>query len=461
MTDDQNGQETDAPGGQQSERPRRSYLSWLNWTWFKENARFALILAGAVLLLLVIVFLHDQAAESLRTIFSWFRSDEKVVLAVFPADDTTTDPIKEGLGLKGIDQRKLEAGGVLKFVAEKPTLRATANDLKDQLKNQNVVLVIGHYSSTTAEYMLANVYEQDESHPIPVILPAVTSPGIIPDPPNNIRHVLRLPASDKVQVKELRRLLDELDTKVEVRSKRRAKVLLAVDTTNPRYSDYLSREILKARPYLFVDSIGVSLTSDGFRPERYKTSDPDVVVFIGMEDQGSLFLRLLSESEWALKRAPKPVLIFTDGVAGNSFDALAQRVAEKGFRILLTAPIPAEVPRGDKTGGAFPNYNMMGQSAAQLADVLLRRAQQDYGRISRENVRKALEKIGSSPQDLAENRVKLKFDSDGENLLGTVHTYEFLSSGPIHSCACLSESDIPADSEVCPTGKILAEVKTH
>jgi hypothetical protein len=407
-----------------------------------KTALIEVVALGIVLLILtgVVVLEHHPIYELWQQLMG--SHDIKVVIAVFPID-STADPIKKGLGLAKDNEIDLIKGSVkLRFVPERETLRGTEAAVRKAIKDPNVVLVIGHYSSSTAERMLGDVYEEDPTHPVPVILPAVTNPEITRDPPNDIHHVLRLPASDTVQVNELITLLNQLTANAN-----NGQVLLIVDKTNPTYSGYIARELLKQRPQLFVDSIGVALDGEGFRPERYKDSQPDVIVFVGMENQGMLFLKLIAESHWATVR--KPVLVFTDGVAGNAFMPVAEEVAAKNFRIFITAPIPTRLSKGKSVGDNFPNYEDMGTASRKLAELLLNKAKDSYGEINRQTVLNAIQDIENSKKDLGSNglALNLEFDENGDDSSGGVHVYEIKDRRAIHSCDCTSYADSDDNSK--------------
>lgn len=417
---------------------QRKLNTWL-WSSIKEHARSLVSLVFAFVVISAIVWFHGQINEGLSSIFSWRRGDSsrpKIVLAVFP-NDTISDPIKEGLGIRGDSGGIVTNGCTMEFMPEGTDVASTASEVRKALEDPNIVLVIGHYSSTTAEYMLENVYEAKDS-PIPLILPAPTNPDLTKASRNGKKPVLRLPATDTSQVQQLGDLLRKLST-LRVRDKKAdspQRVALVVDSSNPRYSDYISLQLVHNNPEMaIVDSVGVSLGGDGFRPQRFTDSKPDVIVFVGMEAEADIFLRAISESGFWVGRQ-KPTLVFTDGVAGSSFNSVARDTAVKGFRIFLTAPFPTETSKGYLLDPAqFASYRPLGYTARNLAKLILEKAKQDSGEITRKTVSKAMESLYPTAEGVLDD-MDLKFNEQGDNIRSEIHVYEMTKNGPIHSCLC-------------------------
>ena len=104
------------------------------------------------------------------------------------------------------------------------------------------------------------------------------------------------------------------------------RITLVVDNSNAASSSYMAQAfILGPKGANIVESVGVALGGDGFSPKRFLDSDPDTVVFVGMEIQADLLLqRLAQDKQFSPKR--KLNLVFTDGVAGEGFQHLSREL---------------------------------------------------------------------------------------------------------------------------------------
>jgi len=386
---------------------------------------------GAVLIGLIASFIGiNQYCQSRRSAAQ--ASEDKVVLAVFPKDSATSQPMIRALNGDRTDRPSRIPlpfdHCFLEFAEERDTEESTARSLQKRLEDPNVVLVIGHERSTMAQYVIDHVYKNgtlgSNQGPVPLILPAVTNPNITKEPPEGKSHILRLPASDDRQVAAISTLLLSPLPK---------RVVLVVDASNRVYSQFIANQLIAKNPQVsFVDSVGVALDSDGFYPARFLNAKPDTIIFVGMEVPATIFLPRLVESPEYNKSVPKPRLIFTDGTAGDTFDKVTRHLPAT-LRVFLTAPFPTDVPKGASV--EFPNYKQMGEAARSLALKLLAEAQ-DKGAISRANVLLALRNRldVSRTEDLS--GIRASFDSEGNNIEGEVHVYELGQSGPTHSLKC-------------------------
>lgn len=410
--------------------------SWENiWETVKGEWK-KVILAGISLLLFApVIFagnyikgLYGRVLDGIDGMFGPQRG--KIALAVFPSS-TTSKPMLEGLNISDEYLNK-ERNWRLVYLRE-DGLEATEQDLLHRLEeNDDIVLVVGHERSTTVKYLNERVYESDQfsgdESPIPLLLPAVTNPDITKSPRGGHRHILRLPATDDKQVDRLVTLLSELKTK---------KLVLVVDTSNRSYSDYIAGELISREPNsIIVDSLGVDLSSDGFSSERFLKSHPDTIIFIGMEAQASIFLRRF-RTEYEGTLGPKGLrLIFTDGVAGVTFDKNRSSILREGDSIFLSGPFPAEAQKGDETD--FPTYRGYAALARNIAEDLFVRANRRGG-VSRANILGAMQDIKdgeTAGQKFTLGKIVALFDDAGDNKLGSMHVWEVRKNGVIHSTSC-------------------------
>ncbi|MFY9821362.1 MAG: hypothetical protein WAM82_08270 [Thermoanaerobaculia bacterium] len=351
----------------------------------------------------------------------------KIVLAVFP-DTPTARPMADGLGFDSSRSSiKLKEGWRLDYMAESGTIEGTELALKKRLEDENVVLVVGHDSSSTVKALLDTIYRETG---IPLILPAVTNPDLTTVLQKAPPHILRLPPTDDIQVATLRQLLGTLNPE---------SVVLMLDNSNVTYSKFIATQLIATgRTIPFVDSVGIGLSDRGFEPGLFLGSKPDVLVFIGMEVQADILLRRLKHELDNLKNHKSsvslavPTLVFTDGVAGELFDEAAKGLPDA--RVYLTCPLPPSRPKGQLLG-QFPTYKSYAIAARGIIDDLI--TEVGTGKINRESIRVEMEKMMKLDRESADfGGLKVKFDIHGNNVLGAVHVFELTRAGVMHSAIC-------------------------
>lgn len=410
-----------------------------------------LLVALLLLLLILSLLLHVQYGELADKIGGWLSNDNgrKVVLCVFPKSGVV-NPVLDALGFKGDSDTVVLSDGVdMKLLVEDQTPAETLTHVKERLKDKNVVLLVAHERSSTMTYMNENLYEKEPfpagQGPVPIILLAVTNPSItegqrksdgtaVPDR----RHILRLPATDKIQADLLRQFFGIQKT---------VDITLLVDTTNPSYSKYLAAQMVAtdsgeiALPV--VNSFGVNISGEGFSPSRFLQKEPRLL-FVGMETEGSILLRSLkhngvdfsvtTDNAGKVHIAANGVLVaFTDGVAGAVFDSARRQILGDNDLVFLTGPFVPDQGKGKDV--AFPDYRPLALGARELAGQLLREASRQGG-VTRASVLNALQgHLGNGvPQRLG--GIEMQFDEKGDNLKGQAHLFEITRQGVRHSLAC-------------------------
>lgn len=388
-----------------------------------------------IIILALLALVVEEAAkgiiiEGIREL--WHKQPTKIVLAVFP-DTPTARPMADGLGFN--DSRSainLREGWRLEYMAESGSIEATDLALRKRLEDENVVLVVGHDSSSTVKELLAKVYRDTG---IPLILPAVTNPDLTTVLQKSPTHILRLPPTDDRQVVAIRQLVEGMNP---------SSVALMVDNSNETYSSYIASQLIETGGTIpFVDSIGVGLGYGGFSPGSFLGSKPDVLVFIGMEVQADIFLRRLRHERYGVAggQPPPPLklptLVFTDGVAGELFNDAAKGLLGAGTNIYVTCPLQPSRPKGQMLGG-FPTYKDYAVAARVIIDELISGI--GKGKASRESIIEQMQKMIESKSASTDfGGLKVKFDQHGNNVLGLFHVYEIKGSGVEHSgmCSCI------------------------
>src|SRR5579872_2533284 len=358
--------------------PRNDRRKWKLPALLKEPFRTSLIF----LLMLVILKIFDHyligsIIDSVKEFFN--RPEQAVVLAVFP-DSTTSAPMVKGLGLNSDSDEtpiKADADGkwVIRRVREGNSPEATARKLREIISENNVVLVVGHESSTTAKKLIEDVYESDSfvlhGGAMPLLLPAVTNPEITQAPRGGQSHILRLPATDNKQVDTILQLLQNFQPPPK-------NVALVVDNANKEYSSYIASELIArsvSSAFTIVDAVGVDIFSAGFSPERFLKAKPDTIIFVGMEVEASIFIRRLKREQGLLFSQDKMRMVFTDGVAGDSFVRSAQGVLTPGESIYITGPFPPQAAKGLANNG-FPTYEPYARLATVIISDILRQTKE-------------------------------------------------------------------------------------
>jgi hypothetical protein len=411
--------------------PRARTLSRLSGNfakWSQKTLKERIVLVSVLAIVLFAIEEYEKHLLIDLVLSYWRRQPTQIVLAVFP-DTSTSRPMAEGLGFS--DARtpiELKEGWRLEYMAEAGTAEATDLALRKKLEDPNIVAVVGHESSSTVKYLLDHVYRDTA---IPLILPAVTNPDIttvLQKPPV---HILRLPPTDDRQVLTLRHLLLHINPTP-------TSVTLMLDNSNATYSNYIATGIIGTGGEIpFVDSIGVGLGDRGFDPRFFLSANPDVLVFIGMEVQADIFLRRLkhdTDHPIAAREARAPILVFTDGVAGDLFDQAAKSLLGTKFKIYLTCPFQPGVPKG-QTLDKFPTYKNYAFAARQIIENIITRM--GDSRINRATVQARVAQMIADKSDSVDfGGLKVKFDEHGNNVQGAVHILELTRMGVVHSLLC-------------------------
>lgn len=240
------------------------------------------------------------------------------VLAVFPdpTSSTVSIPILDALGFKnGVTKQTLIDGVDFVYVPEGRSKEDTATTLRAEIAKGDVILVVGHVTSTLAQYLDQNVYHSEEvidDKPMPLILPAATNPQLTSTEAAGREHILRLPATDVVQIKCIRTFITRLIAGKQLT--RDSTIGIIRDGSNATYSDYLGDEIV-AQADTVDQSVGANL--GGVDIPMPTILDHDVVVVAGMERLSKVLLRRMYRRDILIGDSPE--FLFTDGVAGEVF----------------------------------------------------------------------------------------------------------------------------------------------
>jgi hypothetical protein len=377
------------------------------------------------------------------------------VLAVFPdpTSSTVSVPILEALGFKGGVKSQIIIEGVdFVYIPEGRSKEDTAVNLRNEIAKGDVLLVVGHVTSTVAQYLDQTVYTADDivgSTPMPLILPAATTPQLTVAQPKDQEHILRLPATDLKQVQCLltfiTRMMADKANRQEVSPDHEATVGVIRDGSNPTYSDYIGDELV-AQADAVDQSVGASL--GGSDIPMNSVLDHDVVVIPGMERLSKVFLRRLHRRKIPIGTSPE--FVFTDGVAGEVFyKATADFLRDPSTTEHLNQHVWMSGPfQPQDRGGAMtkkgdpmrdkPDYYSYGQLAGTVARELLEDTERrHHGKVSRalvlDTVRVWLKKPSEQPAGVS-------FDAKGDNQLPTCHVFRIGAGTYAHSKYCCCDS---------------------
>ena len=313
------------------------------------------------------------------------------------------------------------------------------------INDPDVIMVIGHFSSTNAATVIREVYESDSfSAPIPLILVTVTNPNITLG--QKAPHILRLPATDKKQAACIAELLRILRNKREAelgKEKESIKITLILDSDNETYSKYIARRLLfQEHDVEISDSIGIDLFSIGDSVKQCLEAMPDILVFIAGEELAKPFLVQLRDRCRNEKIELKPTLVCTEAVAGgNTFYEYAQRLFAnqdeellKIDRIFMTGPFYSEKQDGH---GSKPSFKPHAGAARELAYKLVKATHKD--RPTREDILQAIAEFTTDQPNLTLGKHVVQFDQNGDNQLGKIHVWKIGPNGVSHDeeyCVC-------------------------
>lgn len=303
------------------------------------------------------------------------KGDESVSFDIVKGIKEKLDPLPSspsGLGLK-IGEENIN----YLFINDGPNHSDTVSRIVDQTKKNDVLLVLGHETSTAAKMVWTEFYQHNE---IPVVLLGPTNPTITKDDAARAKVLLRLMPNDNQQVA---RIIDILNEDFEVGQRN---VLLVTDSGNPIYSNYIGERIIDRLPRncQFCGSLQVSsVNSLGPDWERIvKRHKPNTVIFVGMSQAAKSFLLSLHHSPANSANADavpqdeaniigwlKGVdFIFTDGCASNGFCNFLKdsELTFRNFYVVSTA----SSDRDDFTLGQF-NFEQIGYASVAFSYRLL------------------------------------------------------------------------------------------
>jgi hypothetical protein len=284
-------------------------------------------------------------------------------------------------------------GVIVRWIKDGPTSEDTIRRISNELEQYECLLVIGHETSTLALQVWQGLYSRSDD-PIPVLLLGPTNPRITEDDTaKGTNVVLRMLPDDTGQLKLLNEIIQRSGTP---EAKAVHDVLLAVDSSNPVYSEFIAQELVRdtsSGPRI-CGTLDVSMRRTVL-PEyaQVRTLAPRMLVFIGMGEAAIPFVQSL-EREWevaeAIVAAQKDVaksgvrtpgyedalatcewlkkieLVFTDGCASSAFaNFLQTRASSKWTGLTVLSPT------GPGTGGGRFDYENLGQASHVVAGCLL------------------------------------------------------------------------------------------
>lgn len=375
------------------------------------------------------------------------------VLAVFPdpTSSTVSVPILDALGFKkGVSSQLLMDGVDFVYVPEGRSVEDTALTLRTEILKGDVLLVVGHVTSTVAQYLELNVYHSDKvtgAVPMPLILPAATNPQLTSVEPSGHEHILRLPATDVAQIKCIRSFIARLWAD----KKRTRDVSAAIirDLSNPTYSEYIGDELV-AEGDSVDQSVGASL--GGGDIPMSSILDHDVVVVAGMERLSKVLLRRMYRRN--IQIGDNPELLFTDGVAGEVFYNAANSVlidrdappaaSLRNQHVWMSGPFQ---PR-DHNGASYkkgeqlpdkPDYYSYGELAGTIAKELLQKTKELHkDQLTRAFVLDTLQWWLKHPD---QQPPYARFDAKGDNTLTSCHVFRIGPGKYWHSRYCCCDAN--------------------
>ena len=361
------------------------------------------------------------------------------IIITFPGGKVSDD-LKAGILPSG----GTETIGDVRLVnlPESTSIKDTERNLFDRLKkNKRIILVVGHETSTVAKYMIQHVYEHahfvKKGVPIPLILPAATNPNITDiEPSGGIRHILRIPATDNMQVDMITKFLRESPTSENPTA-------LIVDTSNLEYSTYIAKSLIRREPEYIVDSIGIGLDGNGFTPRRFLASKPKTIIFIGMHIHAAMFINQMKANNLIQEKyndsmKSQRAFLFTDGVVSSFFNKVIWDLSLQ-VPIYMTAPIPLALDQ-QKPGSKLQelSYRELGIATRQLILKIAKRAK-DANQLNRKGILRQMQKMMNTQEQLhlgPNEYINLQFSSIGDNIKGEIHLFEISGNSLFHSKRC-------------------------
>lgn len=444
------------------------YQLWKRWKislgWKILTSFFVLIVILILISLYVYIFMPDawdRAAGLVSPKAKQEDTDKPKIYIVFPDSQVGLD-LKKGI-IPSNDDEIIEPGVTLKKFDQLLSIKETERNLLRELKqDDNILMVVGHETSTIAKYMIENVYENDaffsndKKIPIPLILPGATNPELTStEPREGIRHILRVPATDKKQVQMIISFLDKKDE----HSKKKAQfsTSLIIDTTNIEYGEYIAKSIIKLRPKNIIDSIGIGLVEEGYSPDKFFSSKPNYTIFIGMHTQAAMLVNQMKKVGYLTKNtagssAYKPTLLCTDGTLSTFFNETLMALKPSN-PIYLTGPIvlPEYAKEcGNEIKEEDLNYKRIGMITRLLIEYLVDEANKT-GNLTREGILNVMQGLMAKGTEVhlimpekglimsKKERYMLKFSDIGDNVESKVHLFECERGIFRHSSMCSCE----------------------
>ncbi len=387
----------------------------------------------------ILRYIRVDLVKVVTTIVSPAKNDAEI-LVVFPNTKVGQD-IKHVI-MGDNEEKGFKYGVRLRSITEDNNVENTEQKIMTELKkNKNILMIIGHETSTSAKHMIENVYRSDyfmkRGGPIPLILPAVTNPDLTKNN-EKAKHILRLPATDSLQADKIKEFI----------RRKNAKAALIVDSSNYEYSHYIAKSIINTHVDYVVDSVGVDLDGSGFMTSRFIANQPDFFAFIGMHTQGSLFLKsMILHEEGPNSKSNgnhRYTYLFTDGVVSEFFSNFLKATI-KLRPIYITAPIPLK-PIYLRPGSPIQenelSYKEMGVITLKLVERILERAHEN-NHFNRKGVLKEIGEIIKNTESINFTdpyEISIRFNYCGENELGKVHLFRYQNGHFYHAedCGCVS-----------------------
>lgn len=230
---------------------------------------------------------------------------------------------------------------------------------KELVKRPDTLMVVGHGYTTTSKSALPNYLSADP--PIPVILTTETNPNLVPS-------IQSRPGDDSVP--PVFRLFPTDDNQAEaaakfIASQKAKRVWVVQDTTNPVYSEYLTRQFLKSA-YEEQPELNVILWSNSLNLPPYSVDKLgiDWVFFAGDWANALVLIRQLN----AFPGTNKPKVLLSDGSADK---LLLQYGRDDVENVYLLHPLSADV-------FTQSGYRVVGQEASIMSKEIVSDVQQQF-----------------------------------------------------------------------------------
>jgi branched-chain amino acid transport system substrate-binding protein len=236
---------------------------------------------------------------------------------------------------------------------------------KELAQKPDTLMVVGHGYTTTSKSALPNYLSADP--PIPVILTTETNPNLVPSTPSrpgddSVPPVFRLFPTDDSQAEVAARFIAGQHAK---------KVWVVQDTGNPVYSEYLTRQFLKAA-YEEQPELNVILWSNNLNLPPYSVDKLgiDWVFFAGEWTNALVLIRQLN----ALPGNNKPKVLLSDGSADKLLLKYGQSDVEN---VYLLHPLSADEFTKSE-------YRVVGEEASMMTKEIVSDVQEQFDSLATE-----------------------------------------------------------------------------